>query len=158
MPVWLQVLEAVARIFQGLVTPVLIAIGGFFAWYKFIRQGEHTPRLQPTVVGRATVQNGVIYVVATATAHNTGLVNAELDVESSALEVSTTSIDEDGWTWRYTNPVFEKHRAVEPNEMIEDQVWFEISYNAEIGVKLDLSAAISEHRSYPTTEIISLLQ
>lgn len=156
-PFWPQDLEAWSRTFQAIVTPVLITIGGAFAWFKFFRQGEHDPRLQPTVTGTATVHDRTIYIVATVTAENTGQVDVALDLEASALNVLTTNAGDVEWTHRYIADVFPNHSVVQPAETIEDQVWLEIPYDGEIGVKLNLAAALSENRVYPTTEIICLI-
>lgn len=157
VPVWLQNVRVASLVYYNVVAGTAFVVGGLFVWYKFIRRGDDQPRIQPTVTGRTVIHGGVIYVIAIARAQNTGVVNATLDLESSALELYTTSVDEDAWKWRYTQAIFKNHGTVEPDELIEDQIWFEIPYDGEIGVKLDLNPAISEQRSYPTTEILSLL-
>jgi hypothetical protein len=157
LPLWLQKTEAWATIAQGFGTPLLIFIGGIFAWYKFFRQGEHDPRLQSAVSGTATVHDSNVIVVAAARAENTGLVDVDLNLESSGLEVLTTRTGDEGWTSLRVVDVFVNHGVVQPGETIEDRVWFEIPYAGEAGVKLNLTVAPTESRSYPTTEIISLL-
>lgn len=58
-PSWLQNWETWANIFQSIATPILITIGGVFAWYKFIRQGKHDSRLQSFVTSEVVVREGV---------------------------------------------------------------------------------------------------
>lgn len=115
MPVWLQELEAWAGIFQSLITPILIAIGGVFAWYKFFRRGEHDPRLQPTVTGSVTIREGVAYIVATVSVVNTGRVDVELDLESSGLVLLTRK---QGHGWKEPElkySVFPGQERAQPN-------------------------------------------
>lgn len=153
LPLWLRAAESLAMV----ATPVLIATGGFFAWYKFIRQGEHDPRLQPSVTGRAVVRGGTIHVVAAAVVQNTGQVDVDLREGVCAVEIYATKAGDYSWQYVAIAPVFEEHEIVQPGETIEDQLWFELRHDEHVGVKLDLTVAPSEDRSYPTTEIISLL-
>lgn len=153
LPLWLRVAESLAVV----ATPVLIAVGGFFAWYKFIRRGEHDPRLQPSVAGRAVVRGGTIHVVAAAVVQNTGKVDVDLREGVSAVEIYATKAGGHSWQYVAIAPVFEEHEIVQPGETIEDQFWLELRHEERVGVKLDLTVAPSEDRSYPKTEIISLL-
>lgn len=151
LPIWLRVLESLAAI----ITPILIAVGGFFAWYKFIRQGEHDPRLQPTVTGSATIEEGVAYIVATATAQNTGQIDVELDLEACALQVFTVSLETD-WQTRYVSNVFQKHGQVQPGGTVEDQVLVVMTLQDEIAVRLDLTVGAAREFTWDTVEIVSL--
>lgn len=74
-----------ANIFQALATPILIAIGGIFAWYKLIRQGKHDPRLQPSVASEVTIKGGVAHIVANVGVLNVGQVDVILNLEESGL-------------------------------------------------------------------------
>lgn len=153
LPAWLRWLQALAISVGSLGTAGAI----IFAVYKFYRQGEHDPRLQPTVTGTAAVHEGIIYVFATVTAENTGQVDVTLNLEASTLNVLTTKAGDEGWTPSYPADVFLNHSVIQPGETIEDQLWFEVPYDGEIGIKLNLDLARIEDRVYPTTEIISLL-
>lgn len=84
-PSWLQNWETWANIFQSIATPILIAIGGVFAWYKFIRQGKHDSRLQPSVTSEVVVREGVAYIIANVGVLNTGQVDVVLNLEESGL-------------------------------------------------------------------------
>lgn len=43
-----------------------------------------------------------------------------------------------------------------PGEEVEDQIWVEIPYNGEIGLKMDLFVAEGEDAVWPATEIVSI--
>src|SRR5215210_9375436 len=153
IPGWLQGLEAWAVVFQGFLTPVLIAVGGGFAWYKFFRQGEHDPRLQPSITGTAKIHGGTIYVFATATVQNNGQVDVEFTDEGSALTVFTTTAEEEGWQPHRPERVFRGQRLVQPGETLEDQKLIEIRHGDEIAVRLDLAVTAGGTSTWNTTEI-----
>ncbi|MEJ7872800.1 MAG: hypothetical protein WKF67_11135 [Rubrobacteraceae bacterium] len=163
LPFWLRVVESLAAV----ATPILIAVGGVFAWYKFFRQGEHDPRLQPSVTATAEIRgedDKIACVFATVTAQNSGQVEVELVPEGSALDVYTTTLEEDGW-WQYPDPlkVFVGQGRVRPGETLEDQKLIQIRYSDEIAVRLDLTitavdSTVTEHktRTWDTIEIVPL--
>lgn len=164
IPAWLQATRAWAVIFQGFATPLLIAIGGIFAWWKFFRQGEHDPRLQPTVTAKAAIHNGVVYIIATVTVQNTGQVDVELNLDSCVLLIFTTSSAAAGWRERYPAQVFGTHKRVQSGETLEDQKWIEIPRKDNLGARLDLTvagtiltAAGTKEVTWNTVEIVSLL-
>jgi hypothetical protein len=109
------------------------------------------------VTANITLHDGIIYIVVIMKAQNTGQVNVRLSPEYSGLDVRTTKTGDDGWTYRYSDDVFLNHTVVQPGETLEDQAWLEIPYDNEVGIKLDLTVAMSATRSYPTTELIQLL-
>lgn len=162
MPVWLQELEAWARIFQAFATPILIAIGGIFAWYKFFRRGEHDPRLQPTVTSSVTLAGDVAYIVATISVINTGQVDVELDLGSSGLVLLTRRR---GQGWREPElkySVFPGQEKAQPSATLEDQIWIELPHRDEVAVVLELTVTGStitkpEGDTWKTVEIVPLL-
>ena len=162
VPGWLQVLEALAIIFQGLLTPVLIAVGGGFAWYKFIRQGEHDPTLKPSVTATTTIQDGVIYVFATVAVQNEGNVEVEFTDERAKLTVFTTTTAAEDWLPRHTPvEVLRGQRTVRPGEAPEDQKLVQIEYGNEVAIRLDLAVTGKDAKgntdTWDTVAIVSLL-
>jgi hypothetical protein len=159
IPVWLQKLEAWATIFQGFLTPLLIAAGGFFAWYKFIRQGEHDPRLQATVeTEELTVRGGVAYMIAKVGVENTGQVDVSLNLGPSALYVVGRKAGH-GWSDAdpaYTYDVFIGQNTVQVNATVRDRVWIERDLTDEVALSLQLAIA-GEGQDWRTSHIISLL-
>jgi hypothetical protein len=163
VPVGLQEWVAWATIVQGFGTPLLIAIGGFFAWYKFIRQGEHDPRLQATVEAEeVAVLDSVAYIIAKIGVENTGQVDVDLNLEPSALYVVGRKA---GHRWSdpdpaYTYDVFVGQNKVQVNATIRDRVWIERDLTDEVALSLQLAVsgkAGKESRDWRTSHIISLL-
>jgi hypothetical protein len=113
IPAWLQATEAWATTFQGFLTPILIAIGGGFAWWKFFRQGEHDPRLQATVTTEeVTVQDSVAYIIAKVSVQNTGQVDVNLELRPSGLFVMGRELGTDGETpTLYTMSLSDRRRC-----------------------------------------------
>lgn len=142
---------------QGFFTALGIVVGGIFAYYKFFRQGEHDPKLQPAVTGGTVIHEGTIYVVVTATVHNSGNVTVRLDLGACVLEVFTTVAGGPAWRFRHGDDVFLEHDLVQPGETIEDQIWLEIPHQDEVGLSLDLTVSDTEDNSWVTTEIIQIL-
>lgn len=166
--VWLENMRVGADTFQKFVAAVALIIGGIFAWYRFIR-GERDPRLQPTVTGTANVyrhgtldlhDDRVLLVLATVRAQNSGQRDVDLDLESCGLDVLTTRIGDEGWRNDYSEDVFLEHDGVQAGETLEDQMWFEIPFEGQTGVRLELTVALVDSRgevlSYTTAELIAL--
>ncbi len=150
-------IETWAIIFQAFLTPILIAIGGFFAWYKFIRQGEHDPGLQPAVSSEVTVKDGVAYVVATVSVQNTGQVDVNLDLQACGLLLLTRRA---GSGWRNPDTVYEfflGQNRVQTNATVEDRIWIERSLTDEVAVCLELAVQSEGGLAWRTSEIISLV-
>ncbi len=153
--------RTVGQALQGFASAIAFAVGGYFAWYKFIRQGEHDPRLQATVAGDLAVHEGTICVAATATAQNTGKLDLDLVPDDCALEVFTTVAGGPQWTVRHTGDVFLTQGKLKVGITLEDQVWLEIPRQNEIALSLKLTVSYKgkneEIVSLDTTEIISMI-
>ena len=123
------------------------------------------------MVGKAAVYQHsasrpkIIYVVATVTALNTGMVDVDLRGGRAAVEIYLTRPEDDDFEYVSVTPVFRGHDNIQPGETIEDQVWFEVPYDDQVGIKLDFSVITLDRttkppsrRSYPTTDIIGLIE
>lgn len=149
-------------VFQGFLTPILIAIGGGFAWYKFIRQSELDPTLKPSVAATATIHEGVIYVFATVAVQNDGNVEVEFTDERARLTIFTTTTAAEDWLPRHVPvEVLCGQGKVRPGEAPEDQKLVQIEYGNEVAVRLDLAVtgkdALGNTDTWDTVAIVSLL-
>lgn len=153
----MQELETWARIFHGFATPILIVIGGIFAWYKFIRQGKHDPRLQPSVTSEITIKDGVAYIIAKVSVLNTGQVDVTLNLEESGLVIEGR---EAGTGWKEPDikyGVFPGQEKAQPGETLEDQIWIEYDCRDDVAACLELTIAEKDGLTWHTVEVISLL-
>lgn len=158
LPTWVQILEALALAFQSIVTPILIAIGGFFAWYKFIRRGEHDPKLQLTISGTVGWGAGTVYLQARALAENQGQVSVDLNGAMCALQLSTRKRGDSDWALRATERVFEVQGFVQPGETLVDQVWLEIPDSEEVAIKMELIVLTSDASTgWVANEVVNLV-
>ncbi len=164
IPLWLRELETWARIVQAFATPVLITIGGVFAYYKFIRQGEHDSRLQPSVTSEATLEGGVAYMVAVVSVLNTGQVDVTLNLQQSGLLIEGREANS---AWREPKTVYgvfpgqqkadSGETLVQPGETLEDQIWIEYACGDDVACCLELTIAEKDGLTWRTVEIVSLL-
>ena len=144
-------------VFQGFLTPILIAVGGGFAWYRFFRQGEHVPRLQPSVSGEITVKGNRAYIIATVSVENSGLVDVAIDRRATGLLVLTRKAAS-GWrSPDIAYNVFPGQTVVQPNASLEDKVWIERDLTDEVALCLELAVEGREGLAWRTSEIISLV-
>lgn len=154
VPLWLRIVESLAAI----ATPILIAIGGFFAWYKFIRQGEHDPRLQPSVTGELTARDDAAYIIATVSVQNTGQVDVALKRESCALLLLGREA-RSGWRNPYAwYEVFPGQSAtIQVNATLEEKIWVEHPITDEVALCLELAISAEGGPDWRASEIISLV-
>lgn len=151
-------METWANIFQAVATPLLIAIGGVFAWYKFFRQGEHDPKLQLTISGGVGKKDGTLYLQAKVLAENTGQVAVGLSGGTCALQVSARKKDDEDWTLHATERVFAIQGHVQAGETLIDQVWLEIPDNGEVAIKMELIVLAGEETTgWVTPEVVNLV-
>ena len=137
-PFWLQIGQA----FQAWATPLLIAIGGLWAFYRFRLRRESRRRLKVQVAGRMERATGLtgtddlIYLVVTTTVTNTG--DAEVRVDDSLLMLESLDSPLEatrppwvaGWNDLLSGAginlglaAFEGGRTLEPDEPVEDRTF-----------------------------------
>ena len=137
-PIWLQAGQA----FQAWLTPLLIAIGGLWAFYRFRLRREFYRRLKVEVAGRVERATGLtgtddlLYLVVTTTVTNIG--DAEVRVDDSLLVLESLDSPPDmtrppwvaGWSDLLSGAginlglaAFEDGRTLEPGEPVEDRAF-----------------------------------
>ena len=137
-PLWLQVGQA----FQAWATPLLIAIGGVWAFYRFRLRRESRRRLKVEVAGRMERATGLtgtddlIYLVVTTTVTNIG--DAEVRVDDTLLVLESLDSPPEttrppwvaGWNDLLSGAgvnlglaAFEDGRTLEPGEPVEDRAF-----------------------------------
>jgi hypothetical protein len=91
VPLYLQEREAWATSFQAIVTPILIAIGGAFALYKFVFEGAFSQRLQPSASVVVIRDGEKRYVRISATAQYIGKRRVRIDPDFTRLSIRFTA-------------------------------------------------------------------
>lgn len=136
-PLWLQIGEA----FQAWATPLLITIGGLWAFYRF-RLRRESRRLKVEVAGRMeratglTGTDGLIYLVVTTTVTN--ICDAEVGVDDTLLVLESMDAPPEttrppwiaGWNDLLSGAginlglaAFEGGRTLESGEPVEDRTF-----------------------------------
>lgn len=162
MPEWLQITVGVARAFDGFLTPVLIAIGGIFAYYKFFRQGQHEVRLQPSIAGSLALSGGIIYLRVETAAQNLGNVPALLSYEAPSLRILYRQAGDETWSRYDTRGVLVDEDIIRPTETVTDYVWLEIPVDNAVALRLEMDVFVSEEQeteiySWMAAEVVNLV-
>jgi hypothetical protein len=141
IPLWLRSVETTASIFQATVTGLAFIIGGLFAYYRFFKEEPYSEQLQPSVSTTVSHSANHFLVVIIVTIENAGQVQVRLDKDRTYLLTATRKLGDSGWTDGVPLGIFEAQDAVQPNETISDQVWFEMPDNNEVALRTDFVVA-----------------
>lgn len=129
MDVW----ESLTKIIQSIITSSAILIGGIWAYYKFVRGRVYKPRLELAVACKRYSQtNEIVRLHVTVVLKNVGLSKVNIDTESSGMRIYKVvgsdfigEAREPEWARIKTFNLFEKHRWIEPSEVISDERFVE---------------------------------
>jgi hypothetical protein len=157
VPLYLQEREAWANSFQAIATPILLAIGGLFALYKFIFEGAFSRRMQPNASVEAIVGEDAVFLRVSLTAENIGKRKVNLDGEYTRLSVSFLTKTED-WSEAVTHPVLREQEFIKPGETVGDQVWLTILDEDVLAVDLKFYVFSKGSEGWMHREIVSLVQ
>ena len=108
-----------------------IAGGAIVAYYKFVKGRVHKLRLELRVSGSVHCQDGVSYLLITASVKNIGLSKFDISHEDSGLRVTSfkpstnmtvaQKIDSDDWRFQMLSDKFRQDLLIEAGETIEEQ-------------------------------------
>jgi hypothetical protein len=169
-PLWLQIGQA----FQAWATPLLIAIGGVWAFYRFRLRRESRRRLKVEVAGRverATGLTGVgelIYLVVTTTVTNIG--DAEVRVDDTLLVLESLDFPSETtrppWVANWNDllsgvginlglAAFEDGRTLEPGEPVEERVFLGLPDSGYGAIRVTATVASRDaQRSWFNDEVV----
>ncbi len=162
VPLYLQEREAWANSFQAIATPILIAIGGTFALYKFVFEGAFSRRLQPGASALVISDGEKRFVRIGVTAANIGKRRVQIDPDYTRLSIRFMPRQGGAWTEPATHPILE-HVYVEPGETVADQALGEVTEADYIAISVDfyVTSSPSKFRRRQATwlhrEIVSLV-
>jgi len=122
--------KTLSDIAQKLFTIFAIIVGGYWAYFNFVKGRVYTPRLELKVSGEVTLVGDTTYLLVTGEANNVGLTwfrNTEeptlsvlwCEVEDGVIAPETVEWKE--FPGEPAWPLFEAHKWIEPGETIEDK-------------------------------------
>jgi len=122
--------QKLVDIAQQLVTIIAIIVGGFWAYFNFVKGRFYRPRLELDISGEVTLHDDISYLLVTGEVKNVGLSKFE-NTQATTLEVlwceaeEGITIPESIWWERFPEDpawsLFEAHEWIEPGETIEDK-------------------------------------
>lgn len=158
VPLYLQEREAWANSFQAVVTPILLAIGGVFALYKFIFEGAFSRRLQPDAAATITKREDEVVVNVSLTAENIGKRKVDLNREFTRLGVSFVTKTSGEWSEPATSRVLKEQGWIKPGETVGDQVRVAILDEDVLAVQLEFYVASTGSEFWMHREIVNLAE
>lgn len=116
------------------VAAIAVSVGGYWAYFKFIRERPYHPRLEVGLQGKwIALLPETPAISINVTVKNIGTSRVDLLQHGTGLRVSELSDTpapppkQVSWESGKVYPVFEQHAWIEPNETIADQIVVRVS-------------------------------
>lgn len=139
------------NVYQRVITPMAIVLGGLFAYYRLRRERTHVTRLQSTLGCEPSLVGERVFLAVEFTCTNVG--NAEVKLEGKYGDVAFYGWRANAKTrWRLEEPrpILDHDPMLEPGETALDSVWFEThgtEWNA-IEVEVRIARNMKSNRHY----------
>jgi len=137
----IEILELLGKI----VTPLAILVGGFWAYYKYIKGRLFHPRLELYIDGNIILLGTIPHLLLNYEIKNIGLSKVDLDKGASGIRVmkynppdDSLEIESADWKQIGSFPVLEKHSWVESKEIIKERSLFSINEISKIVYRADI--------------------
>ena len=123
-------LKAAAEIANNLATSAAVAVGGTWAYFKFVRGRTFKHRAELSVSAQTIEVGQARFLSVTATLKNNGLSKLPLNDRMKALRLCSLStstppvVEPASWTHLLTTRLFEQHMWLEPLEVVSDRLLF----------------------------------
>ncbi len=138
-------------VYQRVLTPMAIVLGGLFAYYRLRRERTHVTRLQSALTCEPSLVDDSIFLAVEFTCTNVG--NAEVKLEGRYGDIAFYGWGPHArarWLLEKPRPILSHDRILEPGETAIDSVWFETSgveWNA-IEVEVRIARNLKGNRIY----------
>ena len=153
---FIEILEITGKI----VTTLAILIGGFWAYYKYIKGRLFHPRLELFIDGKIIRLESNAQLLLNYEIKNVGLSKVDIDKDASGIRVmkyypqdDSLEIESVEWENIGSFPVLEKHSWVESKEIIKDSNLFSISETQDIVYKANIRI-VGKGKSWDAGSII----
>jgi len=152
----MEFLDAISKI----VTILAILIGGFWAYFKYIRGRLFHPRLELHIDGKVITRSEIPHLLLNYEIKNIGSSKVNLDNDASGIRIlkytpSNDSLEIESADWKHIGsfPILEKHSWVESNEIIKESSLYSITDPVNTVYRADLRI-VGRKKSWETLGII----
>lgn len=124
----LTTVKDLADIIGTLVTALAVVIGGFWAYFKFIKGRTYRPHVEVRQAGEWLGPRGSLGLKATVSLKNIGAAKVELRQKGTGLRISRLADEqpapphESSWDSLGVFKIFTQHEWIEPGETINDEL------------------------------------
>ena len=121
-------INAISQVVYNFATTGAIAVGGVWAYFKFLRGRTFSYRAEVSVTARVEERAGWLYVNVTIQIRNTGLSKVPLNDDMKYLQLYGMESGNSGspamteWRRLLTSKIFDQHRLVEAQEVVTDTI------------------------------------
>lgn len=153
-----NILEDGERVF----TIAGIIAAGAWAYFNFFRGRTYRPRLEPSISGALSLDNGGACLAATFQVKNVGLSKVDIQRKGSALsifvaEVSPGLADVQEIKWKSVADfdIFIAHQWIEPGELIQEQRLIAIPNHKYLAFRLDIRLVSPKKKEWSAMTIVT---
>lgn len=152
-----------ATILGELVMAIVLAGGGVWGFFRFVRHRTLKRRLELEVSGELVRDGRRARLVVRSQARNIGLREVKLQREGTVIRIYAHELQsgaalqqssEARWGWLGTWHVFADRELLEPSEPVEDQTLIELSSDAMEALSVELRVYSGAGKFWKATEVV----
>jgi hypothetical protein len=134
----LDTVQTVVEIVGGLVTAVAVVVGGFWAYFRFIKGRTLRPHLEISVAGSWLGSGGSLGLQLSITLKNIGAGKVELVQQGTGVMVSRradvqpAAPAETAWEQLGVYEIFVEHQWIEPGETVQDELLLRLPLDPQV--------------------------
>ncbi len=136
-------IQSVVGIVGTVVTAVALAVGGLWAYFKFVKGRTYRPRLEVEMSGQWRQLDGMDLLHARVTVRNIGNSAVTLLQRGTGLRVSVPAADQGtapvavAWTVLHVFEILGEHEWIEPGETVSDDVLLNLGIPEPVPVRFE---------------------
>jgi hypothetical protein len=151
-----EVLDIISKIVPALA----ILVGGFWAYFKYIKGRLFYPRIELQVNGEVKIINSFPHLILNYQVKNIGLSKVDLDKEASGIRVlkynppdDSLEIESADWQSIGSFSILNKHSWIESSETIKENSLYSIIEMNKVVYKVELRI-VGKGKSWEAMDII----
>jgi hypothetical protein len=158
----METLVDLSTILRNVVTALALAIGGGWAYFKFIRGRTFKERLKITVDGEMEPSSNLLRVSVSCEAENIGLREFRMAREGTSLTLFAHTLAEPSDQARETSwelmgawRAFEDRTVLEPGEALQEPVLLEVPEGGFAALMLELTVYSRSGRYWKAASVVT---